>query len=749
MPMRRLPVLNGLLLAFMAMQADAAGAGGGHLQLVDDRGLRLASPVEACFQVELSTDCARISPEADLTLPPVFGSVRIEGPDYGPVSLRQLEIARLGTDGKPLQIPRKATLRVESRGEAPSTVSLYRLDEPDLRRAAFRLEIPAAEAVKVPAGEFLVSISRRGSAPVLHLVTFVPGGRSVVRFTARPGWSLALRVMDSRSGKPVAGAGVELRGTPGYSSSASRPLASRTTASGFALFSGLTDALMTATVRHSEYVARDATGLLASPGSFAYQAAGLEAGGRIRATVTKDGRPAAGADCEVARYVQHPVARDPSPEILFRGATNAGGVCTTAPLAAGAYILQVSIPGKEVRTAKGADVFSGEVTPLDVSLEPIRVRGKVRLGADPAQGFQVVAYNEEAVIPNRTRKDGASLGDTNEDGEYEGTLWSAGKYTLSVTTPVGTPAAAKRSVLLSSPEEVVDFQLDGAGISGVVVDEAGEPVEGATVVLRWRRAADAKTRVARPGADGVFQFPMEDSGAVVLQAYREGWRSSDPLSLEFVAGRAPAPVRLVLTRERTLSGAVFSAAGIPVAGAWVATYTAGAGGLPLRAGSTVTGSDGAFEVPLAQGAVRVFVSGPGCPLLAADMAPPGQETRIVCAAAPAALSLEVEDRAGKPVAHANFILRRQGQVFPRDVLAMHLGLLQLPAETDGTGHLVIPGIAPGDYDVFLATSTSEDLAALGTAHGYLGSFSLAPLNLTEVEAQVDADGPIVQAPPGE
>lgn len=107
----------------------------------------------------------------------------------------------------------------------------------------------------------------------------------------------------------------------------------------------------------------------------------------------------------------------------------------------------------------------------------------------------------------------------------------------------------------------------------------------------------------------------------------------------------------------------------------------------------------------------------------------------------------VRDRGCSPLAQANLILRRNGEVLPRDAIATHLDLLQLPAETDGSGRLVVAGLAPGDYDVFLATSTTEGLAGQGTSHGYLGSFSLAPLFLTEVEVQVGWDEPRVEGLP--
>jgi hypothetical protein len=145
---------------------------------------------------------------------------------------------------------------------------------------------------------------------------------------------------------------------------------------------------------------------------------------------------------------------------------------------------------------------------------------------------------------------------------------------------------------------------------------------------------------------------------------------------------------------------------------------------------------------------RAFVTGPGCPLTTAEATDIEQEVRYACTSSPSALAITVKDREGRPVRQESVILRQNGKVIPREVVAAHLRLLGLPGETDGAGHLVIAGLAPGAYDVYLASSTAEDLVAIGTQHGYLGTFSLAPLTLSEVEVAMDWDKPLVEAPPG-
>lgn len=724
---------------------DMAG-GGARVQLVDDRSVALTSPVEACFQVDLRQDCVPVAPGSRLLLPDGFRSLRIEGSDHGPLVLTELDVKRKAAGGNPLPVLRKAALQVRNRGKAPLALSLYALDDQELRRPAHRLDVPSKGSVKVPAGEFLASLSQRGSAPDLHLATFAPGGRHSLGYRSRPGWSLVLRVIDAESRKPVPEASIALRGIPGYSLASSPSRAAKTERRGLALFSGLTDAMMQGTVRHPGYVEENVRGLLASPGTFSYQAVGLEIGGRVRAAVLMDGQPAAGASCEIARYTRRSAGKRPPPEILFQGSADISGICLSRPLATGSYILRVSVPDRPVRSDKGVAVVAGQETGVEIDLTPIRIHGTARLGAKPAQGFHVNIYSDDAVIPQRKDEDAVAVSTTDEDGEYEAKLRSAGKYSLALTTPRGTPATAKWQDL-EPPEEVVDFQLDEAGASGVVVDEAGKPVAGAAVVLRWQGPENTNTRAASSEKDGTFYFPMVTTGPVVLQAHREDYRSTEPLTLEFISGVTLGPLKLVLRKERTIRGVVTSSAGGPVAQAWVASYAPLTGDMPFRIATALTQPDGSFEIRVADaGAANLVISGPGCPL-AAFTAPPEQEVHLPCAAAPAALGLAVKDRDGRPLAQTNLILRKEGIVLPRDALAAHLGLLQLPAETDGSGRLTVAGLAPGNYDVFLATATTEGLASQGTSHGYLGSFSLPALFLTEVEVQVGWEQPVVEASP--
>jgi len=100
---------------------------------------------------------------------------------------------------------------------------------------------------------------------------------------------------------------------------------------------------------------------------------------------------------------------------------------------------------------------------------------------------------------------------------------------------------------------------------------------------------------------------------------------------------------------------------------------------------------------------------------------------------PAALELTLVDDKGHPLPHAGVILLKDGVIVPQYVLADHLRLLGLPSEADGTGHLILAGLAPGNYDLFLNTTSSESTIAAGLKQGFLTSITLPALETTEIQ----------------
>lgn len=227
----------------------------------------------------------------------------------------------------------------------------------------------------------------------------------------------------------------------------------KTGADGLALFSGLPLDALAVEASHPRFLPQTAGGLEAEPGSFAFREIALERGGTVRARITQDGRAAAGTPCALLDQAPNGIARG---AVRAEGTAGADGVCRTARLAAGSYVLRVSIPEDRSFIDQAVQVREGEESDVAVPLNSIHVSGRVFQADRPAAGVRI----EAAPV-------GASTGlpplraTTDADGEYQATLWSPGEYLFRLTDASGKTVAGERRVSLGRSEESVDFELDG------------------------------------------------------------------------------------------------------------------------------------------------------------------------------------------------------------------------------------------------------------------------------------------------
>lgn len=721
-----------LRLAWMLSAASLHAEAAPLLHLVDDRGQPITAGLEVCFQIGTRSECTPSREGAPVAIPSELDAVRVEGEDHGPVSARRSEIAR--SDGPAiLAVPRKARLDIAAPTEEKIRISIYSQDDPTFRTPSFRGEAHGGSFLKIPAGRHLVSLTAGDKAPDLHLLTAEPGGRHRLAWTSRPGWSLVLRFRSGEDAAPVEKAVVRLEGSEGFSAPGQRTLHATSISGGLALVSGVSHALASAFTDHPVFVPSREEGLSASPGTFAFREIRLERGGTLRATVTLEGRPAAGSTCQVLEYEANPYGPAPEPKVHFEGPIGRDGLCRSGRLAAGPYTLRLTPPESRSRVDRSVTIVNGQETTADVALVPIRVHGEVTRGTEPASGYVVTFADMAEVKPNATRRDALAEAVTGEDGHYDAVLWAPGEYFVMLDAPAGAPAAFKR-LRLAGEEERVDFYLEPQEVAGVVVDERDRPVPEASVGFRL----NGSVRRATTDEKGAFSFPLPDTGTGQVQAAKPGFLSPDPVEVTVSPDAPLQPVVLRLRRTGLLAGKVL-AAGRPVAGAGLTSYRVESGERMTRLGSVITDQEGRFEIPASGGGVpvRVFVTGAGCPLTPFDLVASEEEAVLQCPALPASLELRFQDQQGRPVAGRTVVGRHNGKVIPNEVLITHLSRFRLPAASDGAGRLLLVGLAPGSYDLYLTEATNPELIAMGAPHGFLTSASLAPFTTTELQVTVE------------
>lgn len=716
-----------LVLAFFLFTAAEVQARPLALRFVDDQGAGIISDLQVCFQVETRQDCVPCGSEP-VDVPPGAASMRVEGPGHGPVSAKR-EALEAAPDGVAVfTVPRKGFLEIEARRGVRLAVSLYPQDDAAFRKPSFRIEATGDETLRIPSGDHVASLAASGRAPDLHLLSLAPAERRKLVYRERDGWSLVLRSVAAEDGSPLEGTRVDVRGTAGFAAQGAGPRKETTSRRGIALIAGLAHPLASATLESAGYALRRAEGLSASPGTFAFREVALEKAARLRVTVRTEGKPLAGVSCQVVEYQANPLGPVPEPTILSRGTTDAAGNCRSVPLAPGAYRLRLSTEERRSRLERSVEVAAGEETLVEIDLVPIRVHGEVLRGSNPVKDHVVVLYDAENPIPNATRRDGIAEATTSEDGKYDLVLWGAGSYFATLETPDGTPADARQIWLEDGEEQQVDFNLEEHVVAGSVMDERDRPVVGASVGLRWNRML----RLARTDEAGAFQFPLPEPGEGRIEVRKAGYRDPVPIEVSARPGLPPAPVVVRLRRAGLITG------GIGRAGISLVSFTVGPGLTVGYLGSASSDREGRFEVAAAEdGATRLFATGPGCPLVSFDLTPTADDAVLACPDPPASLELQFLGSDGSPAAGKSVLLRRDGILVPNMVLIEHLARLGLPAAADGSGRLLLPALAPGRYELFLADATSPELIAAGSPQGFLAAAHLTPLATTELQVELE------------
>jgi len=714
-----------LLLALLSESAGATTSNS--LRAVDDTGKEIREPLRVCLYQGAETECLEQAPYRIPEKLAAFTSATAEGPGHGPVAIERRMLVQEASGAYLLSVPRKALVALRTSPGPPVALSLYSADDPSFRKPSFRFPGVTLEGVRVPAGEFLVTFADGTNAPAVSTLTLKPGSRNSFVYARLPGWSVVLRCASPTA--PVRGCLVQAlsASTPAAQRELGRASADR---HGIATFTGVTQPFITLALSAAGFVPQEARGIAARPGTFAFHAATLTRGGIVRARVTLDDQPARSARCQLLDLHGSDVG-PPTEETLYDGKTTKEGVCETAQVAVGSYVLRIS----RATTGNAADepvtVKEGGISEVNVSLRSLRVTGKVYRGTRPAPGVVVRIARREDL----ERRSSIYLElDTTDDGEYRGEVWSTGEYMYAVMNAARSAVGAVQRVTVGEDGAETDLYLNPYDITGRVQDDRQRPVPDATVLLTRNEGIH---RATKAGSDGTFGFPMDGGGEIRITSQKTGFRPGEAVEFQLATDAAPPPVVLTLKKLPSIKGTVFWPSGSPAADLGIASFQVMPGQAPAPLGVQRTDPAGGFELPSAPaGMTQVFAIGQGCPLLISNAPSETEDLVLRCPAQSAGVQLVLRDPAGAPRPHESVILRWEGMLIPRDVLRDHLLLLGLPRETDGAGRLVLVGLPAGAYDIFLGRGASEATVAAGLQYGYLTSAALRPFDTPEIEITV-------------
>lgn len=271
------------------------------------------------------------------------------------------------------------------------------------------------------------------------------------------------------------------------------------------------------------------------------------------------------------------------------------------------------------------------------------------------------------------------IGDVPRDpGVREVRTKSDGRFTLDDLTPgeavdlsvrLAGYLAGSQPRLAVPHEGLVRVVLElAARVSGRVVDEASEPVGGATVSVQAVGGGLAGLVAGRLGtsdAEGRFQVDDLGVGKRTVTAEAAGFLDSEPRVIELVNGQEIADLELVLTRGAALEGVVTLPGGVPATGAQVALGGGNAeiaGVVFIGASGTPTDGDGHYRIEgVKEGPQSVEAELPGYRRAAKDLEVHGGTNRLDFQLGEGfTISGRVIDPSGRPVADVALQLTSNG-----------------------------------------------------------------------------------------
>jgi hypothetical protein len=396
---------------------------------------------------------------------------------------------------------------------------------------------------------------------------------------------------------------------------------------------------------------------------------------------------------------------------------------------------------------------AAKTQPTDRGTSAIRGRVVAAATHDPIRNARVVAAGERDSPPVLTDAEGCFAIVGLPAGEFRVTAGKAGF--APAAAGARTPGAAGRRIVVAPDRAVDDVVIElrrGAAISGVVVDDAGEPIAGASVMVERAdppAGAVPPTRVGLTDDLGQYRIGSLAEGRVLVSVYSSprdivmmpngSIMSSGPGNLGdriYYPGGASAnqgePIALqsgdekrgvdftVITRHvvgprvepardrTTIGGHVLTSEGRAIPGAQVALVPA----LPsdTTARFAITDRDGAYQftLPPDTGAtVRISVQRNGYlpaaygqrgPADGGDevaVAPRESKTNLdVTLFRPAAIGGTLFDENGDPIEGAIVGAFTLQTVAGQRRLA---GARTAPRSTDDLGRYRLAGLAPGEY----------------------------------------------------
>lgn len=379
------------------------------------------------------------------------------------------------------------------------------------------------------------------------------------------------------------------------------------------------------------------------------------------------------------------------PSSFVTGTASREGVWHVPGIAPGTWELRVLGDQKAVWHQEFLEIKPGQPS-LQIDVPVLRVDGRLLIGKEPL-----------AATLWLSRKDGRRLRfDSDDRGRFSGVLPEEGLWYPQIQSETEKLRLSLEPVEIKPPKgknlATVEIRVPDTKLSGQVVDEAGQPVPVAQLILRhmeknWTDQLEADEK-------GEFSVRGLHPGPLLVKA-QDDERQSEfvPTSLP-EEGEAPW-LRIVVRKLQTFEGRVISPAG-GVPGAMILAGTPMNSQGAANGAQAICGADGSFHLELPPGAtalsLAVFPPGYAMRLMTVPVSP-GQPIEIPVEPQGGTLTLEWTDGGPTP-------LLVHGGTFAVPSMLKIWGRMQ-GSRASGSGRLVLTNVEAGPYNLCTGAAVSR------------------------------------------
>jgi hypothetical protein len=333
-------------------------------------------------------------------------------------------------------------------------------------------------------------------------------------------------------------------------------------------------------------------------------------------------------------------------------AASVAGQWAKEPLESGQYVVQIQ-DGRGGTVKREEVELSGDAAHVDVHIDAVGVRGKIRMGEKPVA----------ATLVWRTMRGERTTFNSDEEGIFKGVLAKSGTWYVDVRRGTTEYLSRRRIEVEASDDgypEAITIDIPSGAVQGKIVDRSGHPVK--TTAFLHRELTIVRDALA--SEDGTFDFVGLEDGSYVVRAEGEGYMSNAvPVS---ISESSIAEVTVVVDRTRRVEGWLTAPDDTPLAGAQLWYWSADLPRTPAQSGPS---GQFTLEVPAGSSSIELAVVTPSRPakLIALPLPPKGERLHVTVAAALSVVRLKLGSTPPYPY------------VFSRGAATTLLLLLRMPA----------------------------------------------------------------------